>query len=427
MSTKSVDSFTLYLSRNPLIYICLKNFLKWLPLLLLTNCTGKSAERTDNKPSNITAAVPVASIPAAELEHYKKISEDFYQQSFGRSRFNGSFLVAKNGQIIYEQYSGFRDPRIKRDSITPSTSFHLASVSKPFTAMAVLKLWEEGKLNIDSPAANYLQGFPLKDVTVRNLLNHRSGIPNYVHYMEQLGWDRKRQITNKDVLDFIIQNSSKIQIGRPDRNFSYSNTNYALLALIIEQTSGLAFPEYMRLNIFEPLRMDDSYIFTPSEQGRSLSSYFYSGREYAFDYLDLVYGDKNMYSTVRDLMKFDQALNTGMLLKPQTLEAAYTGYSNEKKGINNYGLGWRMQTYPNKKKIIYHNGWWHGNRTAFYRLLDENAIIIALSNNDNKIVYKTKKLALAFGNYDSQGQDDEVDQTVNINNGKSVVVNGRKG
>lgn len=400
----------------------MKNFIKWLPLLLLTNCKDSPKEQPLPETSNIVAAVSQAqTISSAELSHYKEIAENFYQQSLGKGRFNGSFLVAKNGQVIYEQYAGFRDPRVKRDSITPSTSFHLASVSKPFTAMAVLKLWEEGKLNIDSAAAKYLPDFPLKEVTIRNLLNHRSGIPNYVHYMERLGWDRKRQITNTDVVNFIRENHTKIQIGRPDRGFSYSNTNYALLAVIVEQVTGLTFPEYMRLNIFEPLSMEDSYVFTPSENERSLSSFFYSGREYAFDYLDLVYGDKNIYSTVRDLMKFDQALNTGTLLKQETLDAAYTPYSNEKKGINNYGLGWRMQVYPNSKKIIYHNGWWHGNRTAFYRLLDENATIIALSNNDNKMVYKTKKLALAFGNYDSQGQNDEVDQTVTINNAKGIA------
>lgn len=400
----------------------MKNFIKWLPLLLLTNCKNSKQEQPLPDTANIVAATSQAqTISSAELSHYKEIAEDFYQQSLGRGRFNGSFLVAKNGQVIYEQYAGFRDPRVKRDSITPSTSFHLASVSKPFTAMAVLKLWEEGKLHIDSAAAKYLPDFPLQEVTIRNLLNHRSGIPNYVHYMERLGWDRKRQITNSDVVNFIRENNKKIQIGRPDRGFSYSNTNYALLAVIVEQVTGLTFPEYMRLNIFEPLSMEDSYVFTPSDNERSLSSFFYSGREYAFDYLDLVYGDKNIYSTVRDLMKFDQALNTGTLLKQETLDAAYTPYSNEKKGINNYGLGWRMQVYPNSKKIIYHNGWWHGNRTAFYRLLDENATIIALSNNDNKMVYKTKKLALAFGNYDSQGQNDEVDQTVTINNAKGIA------
>ncbi len=374
----------------------------------------------------VQTAIEQQAIPPADLSEYKRMIEDFYSKSFARGRFNGSFLVAKNGQIIYEQYSGFRDPRLRKDSITPNTSFHLASVSKTFTAMAVLKLWEEGKLIIDSPLVQYMQEFPLPDVTIKSLLNHRSGIPNYVHYMEKLGWDKKKFITNQDVFDFMVDRHDEIQIGSSDKRFSYSNTNYALLALLVERVSGQHFAEYMRLNFFEPLEMNDTYVFTPSDSARSLSSYFYSGREYAFDYLDLVYGDKNIYSTVRDLLKWDQALRGGMLFQPTTLEAAYTGYSNEKKGINNYGLGWRLQEYPNKKKIIYHNGWWHGNRTAFYRLPDENTTIIALCNNDSKIVYKSKHLATIFGNYDSKGEDDEVDHRVTLQTNSSNSANGSR-
>lgn len=403
----------------------MKNYIKWLPLLLLFGCKNEIKKKAE-LPSTVVQSVSIQSIPSAELDRYRKLVEDFYQSAFARGRFNGSFLVAKNGQIIYENYSGYRDPRRRTDSITPNTSFHLASVSKTFTGMAVLKLWEEGKIDIEKPVAEYIPGFPLPDVSVKSLLNHRSGIPNYVHYMEKLGWDRKQFITNEDVLNFLIQRRKDIQIGAPDKRFSYSNTNYALLALLVERVTGQHFAEYMRISFFEPLGMNDTYVYTPSDSARSLSSYFYSGREYAFDYLDLVYGDKNIYSTVRDLLKWDQALQGGMFFKPQTLDAAYTGYSNEKKGINNYGLGWRLQQYPNNKKIIYHNGWWHGNRTAFYRLPDENTTIIALCNNDSKMVYKSKKLADLFGNYDARGEDDEVDHRVTIQSEQSNSASGSR-
>ena len=159
------------------------------------------------------------------------MANQFFDSMLGRGNFNGSILVAKNGEIIYEQYKGFRNPRIKKDSITPSTSFHLASVSKTITAMAVLKLAEEGKLNIDDSVSKFLLGFPCAGVTIKTLLNHRSGLPNYVHYMEKLGWDKKRLITNQDVLNFIIERHKDIRYRCPDRRFSYSNTNYALLAL----------------------------------------------------------------------------------------------------------------------------------------------------------------------------------------------------
>lgn len=358
--------------------------------------SGKNASTTLTSPAS---AGDSSALSTAELTYYKQVVENFIDSNFSSGRLNGSILVAKNGEIVFEEYWGYRDPRVKKDSIDASTAFHLASVSKPITATAILKLWEDGKLHIDDTVGRYLPNFPCKGVTIRMLLNHRSGIPNYVHYMERLGWDRRQHMTNEDVLQFLIERRDDIQIGAPDRGFSYSNTNYALLALIVERVSGQFFGDYLRLNFFEPLRMDDSYVFTRADSAHSLPSFFYSGRQYAFDYLDLVYGDKNIYSTVRDLLKWDQALNSGQLLKKETQELAYTPYSFEKPGINNYGLGWRMQLLPNGKKFIYHNGWWHGNRTAFYRLIPENATIIALCNNDYTRVYSSKLLADAFGNY----------------------------
>lgn len=365
----------------------------------MLSCKGRSDADGSNSVIASAASKDSAALALSEITHYKKLVESFVDSAFGSGRLNGSILVAKNGRIIFEEYAGYRDPRTERDSITPSTAFHLASVSKPITATAILKLWEEGKLHIDQPVAQHLPGFPLEKVTIRMLLNHRSGIPNYVHYMERLGWDRKNFMSNQDVLKFLIEKRDQIQIGAADRSFSYSNTNYALLALIVENVTGQFFGDYLNTAFFEPLAMHDSYVFTRADSAHSLPSFFHNGRQYAFDYLDLVYGDKNIYSTVRDLLKWDQALNSGLLLRKETLEAAYAGYSFEKKGVNNYGLGWRMQLLPNGKKFIYHNGWWHGNRTAFYRLIDENATIIALCNNDYTRVYSSKLLADTFGNY----------------------------
>ncbi len=161
-------------------------------------------------------------LSAMEMRHLRTAITEFVDSTFSRGHFNGCLLVAKNGEIIYEKYAGFRNPKLSKDSVTATTPFHLASVSKTFTAMAIMKLQEESKLKIDDSVSLYLPSFPLKGVTIKSLLNHRSGIPNYVHYMENLGWSRKKQMTNKDVLDFIIANHSKIQIGPPNRRFSYS-------------------------------------------------------------------------------------------------------------------------------------------------------------------------------------------------------------
>lgn len=390
----------------------LAGYIGLLVFLLLQGCGASDSNKAIAQTADSTDIVASANskIPPRDLKRYLAEIKSFVDSTLQNTHMNGTILVAKNGQVIYEQYHGYNNPRVKKDSITPNTSFHLASVSKTFTGMAILKLNELGLLNIDDSVSKYLSGFPCVGVTVKTLLNHRSGIPKYDHYMENLGWDKRRLVTNQDVLEFIKKRYKDIRVGRPDRSFSYSNTNYALLALIIENVTGLKYGDYLKKQFFDPLGMKDTYVFTMSDSARYLASYYYSGRPYAFDYLDLVYGDKNIYSTVRDLLKWDQALHSDTLFSKKTLDMAYSGYSFEKPGTHNYGLGWRMYLLKNGKKLVYHNGWWHGNRTAFYRLLDENVTIIALCNNDYRRVYTVKEMADIFGDYMQSRDRDNDDE-----------------
>ena len=347
-----------------------------------------------------------STLSKADFDRYYKVSESFYDLYLKPSGFNGAMLVAKNGQIVFEKYAGFKHLE-ERDSIDMNTTFHLASVSKTFTGMAICKLWEDGKLDINNEVSVYLEGFNYPGVTVKTLLNHRSGLPNYVHVMEEKGWDKKTMITNQDVLQFMITKKKDLMVGKPDRGFSYCNTNYALLALIIEKVSGKAYKDYLKESFFTPLQMDNSFVFLPEMESTVMPSYNWRRQKEPFTYLDGVYGDKNVYSTPRDMLRWDIGLSSGKLFKSETLEAAYTGYSNEKPGVKNYGLGWRMYNYPNNKKIIYHNGWWHGNNTVFTRLIQDSATVIILGNKYNRRIYDAKKLFTAFGNYDgnTSGED----------------------
>ncbi|MBK8089684.1 MAG: serine hydrolase [Chitinophagaceae bacterium] len=138
--------------------------------------------------------------------------------------------------------------------------------------------------------------------------------------------------------------------------------------------------------------MNHSYVFNWNDSATATPSYMWNGRKEAYTYLDLTYGDKNIYSTVTDLLKWDQALYENRLFKKATLDSAFTPYSNERPGIHNYGLGWRMYTLSNNKKIIYHNGWWHGNNATFYRLISEGVTIIILGNKFNRNIYHVKPL-----------------------------------
>lgn len=362
-----------------------------------------SVVRKDKPVSGIGADSTIIQsvIPEEEFKHYYHEAERFYQDVLERSHFSGEFLVAKKGEIIYEKYRGFSNVE-NRELLNPNCALHLASVSKTFTAMGILKLWEEGKLNLDDEVSLYLNEFPYKGVTIKTLLNHRSGLPNYVHVMEQFGWDRREIVTNEDVLQFLITKRKSLPVGAPDRSFNYCNTNYALLALVIERVSGLSYPQFISQTFFDPLGMTSSYVFTMADSARALPSYNHRNQREAFTYLDAVYGDKNIYSTVRDLLKWETALSYGNLFNPSTLDSAYTGYSHEKKGIKNYGLGWRMLDYPNQEKIIFHNGWWHGNNTVFARILKDSATIIILGNKYNRNIYQARKLYPAFGDYETE-------------------------
>ena len=361
--------------------------------------------------SDSLASAPVIShaLSKEDFHRYSVSTSHFFDSLLSRN-FNGSVLVAKNGEVVYEKYVGLKRMNDKNDPVDEHTAFHLASVSKTFTAMAVLKLWEQGKLDIHDEVSKYLPGFPFAGTTVKMLLSQRSGLLNYVHYMDRAGWDKKKFLTNQDLLQYMIAHKTEVQGAPPGRHFEYCNTNYALLALVIEKASGQSYTEYLSKTFFEPLQMHDTYIFNLSDASKAIQSYKRNRRPYPIEFLDAVCGDKNVYSTVRDLLKWDIALRSGKLFRQSTLDSAYMPYSFEKPGKRNYGLGWRMLLEPNGKKLIYHNGWWHGNRTAFVRMIDEGATIIALSNNDCTRVYSSKKLCNLFGDY-RQGNEtfDEVD------------------
>jgi len=341
-----------------------------------------------------------------------------YELLLGKKGFSGEIVVAKNGEIIFEDYQGYSDFGSKT-AMSPETSIHLASISKTFTGMAALKLWEQHKLDLKAPVTKYVSNFPYTEVTIEQLLSHRSGLPDYTVFMESHKymmtqvknkkgrWVKKIQLiksetpfkqgiyNNQDVLDFMVSKRPAPQ-SNPDRVFKYCNTNFVLLALIIEKITGQDFPTYMAENIFKPLKMDKTYIFSAKTIDKYTPSYNARKVPYRIEKFDCIYGDKNVYSTARDMLLWDKALTEGKFLAPATLEMAYQPQSPINKYYHNYGLGWRILTKPNEEKLIYHNGWWHGNNTVFTRLINESATIIILGNKFNKSIYKGKEIASVF-------------------------------
>lgn len=373
--------------------------LTFFSVLIISSCSNSTkSDQVSKNTTYIKLPVPAA-IDDAQKQKINNACQLWYDSVLKNSNFNGGILVAKNGHVVFEKYKGIRDAGTS-DSISQNTPLHIASVTKTFTAMGILKLAQERRLNIDDSVSKYFPKFNYHGVTIKSLLNHRSGLPNYLYFMDYLGWDKSVFITNQDVLNHLIQRKSEIKnIGLPNRSFSYCNTNYVLLALLIEKVTTLSYPEYMRKTFFEPLRMKNTFVFTLADTARMSGSYDWRGRIIPINHLDQAYGDKNIYSTPQDLLIWDRALSSDILFNASTLQIAYTPYSNEKPGIKNYGLGWRMNLYPNGKKMIFHNGWWHGSNAVFIRLLEDDATIIIIGNHYTNAVYQARRLSNIFSYY----------------------------
>lgn len=370
--------------------------------MMLVSCTLNEHSKTEAKPPKPQITYKINEPKALDKNEYDRIyraCKMFYDTTLLPSGFNGGIIVAKGGNIVFEKYKGSINLD-GLDSITATTPLHIASVSKTFTAMAILKLQEQGKLNINDTLTKYFPGFNYDGVTIKTLLSHRSGLPNYLHFLQQVGWPEDSMMYNKDIVNLLITKKAVLTDLVPaDTKFSYNNTNYALLALIIEKVSGMPYPQFMKENIFDAVGMKNTFVRYNTDTLKLSQSFDWKGRRIYDTQLDAIYGDKNIYSTAQDLLKWDRVLADSVFLSPQTLAAAYTPNSNEKPGVKNYGLGWRMNIYDDGKKIIFHNGWWHGNNATFIRLVKDDVTIIALSNRFARSTYHSKILVNIFGDY----------------------------
>jgi CubicO group peptidase (beta-lactamase class C family) len=371
----------------------MKYILQSLLLILLLACNTSNTS-TASPPKGAQAPkfgkVKLEYIDTNSLE-YKNIiySLDTFYNRRVQLGFNGQVLIGYKGKVLYERYFGYaqRENGMMIDKNCPS---QLASTSKPFTAMAILMLKDRGLLKLDDYVTTYIPEFPYPNITVRNLLCHRSGLPDYLHFaagMRTPGLGNSL-MSNQELMDILVRKQPKLNFY-PDTRFTYCNTNYAVLSYMVSRITNIPFAAFMKAMIFDPLGMKNTYIFDANAVHPNNVCRSYKGSNWAWqqDFLfDGISGDKGCYSTVTDMYKWDQALYKGQLVSKKTLEEAYAPYSFEKPGVKNYGLGWRMLLYP-EQKIIFHNGYWHGNNNCFYRFLDDNFTIIVLGNKYNKANY----------------------------------------
>jgi len=309
-----------------------------------------------------------------------------FQKQHHRGNFNGTVLYSEFGKVVYSDAFGFSDFR-KGDSLSLHSAFQLASVSKMFTAMAIMLLKERGVLDYEDTITQFIPEFPYQGITIRMLLNHRSGLPRYMSLADKY-WDVNKPINNEQVIDLFVK-YKPYPYFKPDDGFHYCNTNYALLASIVERITGKAFDVFVKEEIFDPLEMNDSFIY--NLRGDSVihyqipvgvQGYKYAGRyarKFGDYYLNGVMGDKGVYSSVVDLYKFNCALDSGTLVGLVTLEKAFEpGSPKYYKRKDNYGFGWRIR--DNTDSTAYHFGWWKGFRSFYIRDMKNQKTLIVLTN-----------------------------------------------
>lgn len=361
-----------------------------------------SNDDTIKDSSIITIPFPLKLGNVSETYRTQKygLIKQFYNKYVSSPWFSGGFIVAKNGHILFENYQGFSNIK-NNTAMSATTAIHLASVSKVLTATAVLKLVDGDNIQLDQLVTDWLPKFPYKSTTIRMLLNHRSGMQHYSRFPDLMkkSWNRKKILTNQDILNILIDRKVKL-IYKLDTKFDYCNTNYVILALIIEKATGMNYRRAMQALIFKPLGMKNTFVFNYATD-RDTVSMSYKGKNIAFpwDQFDQLYGDKNIYSTPRDLVKFDLGSYSSDFINPEVLKEAYIGYSPQPKTMKNYGLGMRMKEWPTGQRLTYHNGWWHGNNTSYTTMKKDTVTIICLSNKYSAKPYQSLKLSSVFGDY----------------------------
>ncbi|PZX65786.1 CubicO group peptidase (beta-lactamase class C family) [Hydrotalea sandarakina] len=406
------------------LYLRLLKLYRMRKLLLLSSIFScfisscQSQQETKNQPVTIQAETfHFNPLTPEQKKAYADAIAPLYKKDLLDKGFNGAILMAKNGEVVFEDYHGYYNFK-NNEKLTPDDPFHLASISKTFTAMTLLRLWEQGRINLNDTLQKFFPQFPYQNITITELLSHRSGLPNYVYFMDEKkavvtytrnkrgrrvkvvhfvasGNEVKGFQTNEDVLNYMIKYKPAI-LALPNKTFHYCNTNYALLALIIERVTHIPFPQYMKDSVFNVLGMKHTFVFNIADTANYVPSYQANKAPFKLEKLDCIYGDKNVYSTVRDMLLWDRALYEGTFVRPQTLSMAFEPQSHETRSNHNYGLGWRMLLDGTNGPIIYHNGWWHGNNTVFTRLINDTATLIILGNKYNRNIYSARKLTSVF-------------------------------
>ena len=314
-------------------------------------------------------------------------------------QFNGVVLLAEGDEVVLRKAFGVKDIATNQP-IDPDTAFEVGSVSKPFTATAVLQLAERGLLSLDDPLTMYFPSLPYESVTIERMLSHTSGLfdvccqPALRPSFDAFYNTSDPPYSNADYLAFLEQATPDL-LSDPGSEYSYSNTAYLLLALIVEQVSGQRFDEYLSEHVFEPVGLERTFVYSlmddPTIPNRAIGYRRDEGGALVVDVpvatperpavFGLTYGDDEVFSTVDDLFAFGQALEAGRVLAAETLTRAYQPAMLTDGSPGPYGLGWRVTTQPDGTVVVDHTGSTNGFlANCTYRTKANDTTLVMLTN-----------------------------------------------
>ena len=306
--------------------------------------------------------------------------------------FNGYVLVAQHGQPIYSRAFGLADRERQRPA-TADTSFRIGSVTKQFTAAAILKLEQDGKLSVSDPVSKHLPGYtgPAKDVTIHQLLTHTGGVPSYTDDPSVLA----RKAQRWSVVQLLATFEFKPLAFAPGSKFAYSNSGYALLGAIIELVSGRTYGDYLRDELFVPAGLTRTVVGDALDDPDRANGYQLDGdRVVPADPIDmgLPYAAGAIRSTANDLVRWHRALEGDAILGAAAKAKLYT------PALKDYAYGWMVGEQAGHK-LIWHNGGIDGFHTSYFRVPDADLVVVVLGNTlqtDTDEIAKNA-IAAAFG------------------------------
>lgn len=289
------------------------------------------------------------------------------------NEFNGNILVAKDGKILCNKSYGYADFD-KKTTITPQTRFMIGSITKQFTAMAIMQMQEKGLLTVDDTLDKYAPGLPNSDkITIHHLLTHTSGLPRDIQ-LNVVPSSLSEAIEIAKTIEFPT-------FAEPGKYSMYSNAGYIILGYIIERVSGVTYKEYLQKNIFDPLEMKSSGFGYDRRNDSKLALGYGSDmncltKEPYIDMSVVLHGAGALYSTTEDLYKWDRALYTNKIIGQKSIGKIFTPDKGD------YGYGWFIES-ERGKRVYWHDGRGPGFNAYISRRVDDDTCIIALSNVDN--------------------------------------------